>query len=340
MEIVRKHILTSVGEIEFITLKSKDMQVELTSFGAAIYQIYLDQHEMLVGPKDMNTFLESKSYYGKTIGRVSGRLVVPSYQIAGKTYRVAPVGAKKTNLHGGKVGFSFKNFEITDEKVRQDAVSVTMKYVSQNLEEDFPGELTLWVTYTLNDLLELKIDYDAKSDQDTLCNITCHPYFNFQKHKTNIFKHELSVQASQYLNINEDYLILSKDSVENKPFDMRKKIILGERIQQVLKTSFYGFDHTWIFDQNKNQVDLYDPKSNLGLKVDSSYPCIVIYTHNLPAPTQLEQVSHNGIHSSIALECQFEPGGIHHEYLNSAILKKDEKYKQYISYKFYRKESF
>lgn len=339
MEIKRENRLTSVGSIEWITLKSNDLTVELSSYGAGIFQIYLDGHELLVGPRNLDDYLTSTSYYGKTIGRVSGRLVVPSYEIDGTKYLVKPVGSKKTNLHGGKAGFSFKHFEITEEKVSANEVSVTMKYISRDQEEDFPGELTLFVTYTLNDQMELKIDYFAETTKDTLCNITCHPYFNFQKNKSTISGHELSIQASHYLNIDADYLIQSKDIVDKTPFDLKEAKNLGECINSLSQTSFEGYDHTWIFNQKQDQITLFDPESKLGLTVDSSYPSAVIYTHNIPSAKVLEQFGNLGIHSSIAIECQYEPGGIHHTYLNSAILRKDEHYHHYISYAFFRKDN-
>jgi len=233
MKVIRKQLETEVGVIEMVTLKSRDVCVELTSYGAAIYQIHMNNHDLLVGPKDLNAFLTSKGYYGKTIGRVSGRLVVPSYQIDDKTYKVEPVGAKKTNLHGGKVGFSFKNFEIIGEELSPEACSVSMKYVSADGEENFPGELTLIVTYTLNDQKELRIDYDAVSNKDTLCNITCHPYFNFQKNKTNINQHSLKVHADHYLNIDQDFLLISKDQVKNTPYDFNTEMNLGDQIKRV-----------------------------------------------------------------------------------------------------------
>lgn len=338
MQIKREHRQTAVGSIELITLLSHHLKIVLTSYGAGWYQAEMDDHELLVGPQDLDDYLQSTSYYGKTIGRVSGRLVVPFYEIDGIKYPVKPVGSEKTNLHGGKVGFSFRNFEIVEERVHADSVSVTMKYVSKDNEEDFPGELTLFVKYTLNDKDELRIDYDAKSNRDTLCNITCHPYFNFQKEKKNIFKHELTVKANDYLNIDEDYMIQSKDSVEHTPFDLRKPAVLGERIKAMGTTPFQGFDHTWIFSQKENQVTLYDPESNIGMQVDSSYPAMVIYTHNIPSAKVLEQTGNLGIHSSVALECQFEPGGIHHHFLNHAILRKNEHYQHHITYRFFRKE--
>lgn len=338
MKLIRKQVQSEVGAIELITLESEKMSVDLTSYGAAIYQILFEDHEMLLSPVDLNQFLKSTAYYGKTVGRVSGRLVVPSYQIDEKSYIVEPVGAKKTNLHGGKVGFSFKNFDIINEEVTPQAVSVTMRYMSLDGEENFPGHLTLHVTYTLNNQNELRIDYDALSDKDTLCNITCHPYFNFQKKKTKIFNHVLSVQANQYLNIDSDYLFISKDDVTGTPYDFRKQSNLGKRIQQVINTPFRGFDHCWILNQSEKQVDLFDAESKLGMTIDTSYPSIVMYTHNIPETIQLEQITDDAIHSSIALECQYEPGGIHHSSLNSAILRKNEPYKHHISYQFYRKD--
>ncbi len=337
MQIKREHKQTSVGNIELITLINQDLKAVITSYGAGLYQIEMDEHALLVGPQNLDDYLTSTSYYGKTIGRVSGRLVVPFYEIDGIMYPVQPVGSEKTNLHGGKVGFSFRNFEIVDERVQSDTVSITMKYVSQDQEEDFPGELTLFVTYTLNNQNQLRIDYDAKSNQDTLCNITCHPYFNFQKEKKTINKHELMVKASTYLNIDEDYMIQSKDRVDNTPFDLRNSAVLGDCIKQMSDTPFQGFDHTWIFDEDKNQVTLYDPESHIGMLVDSSYPAIVIYTHNIPSAKVLEQTGNLGIHSSVALECQFEPGGIHHGFLNSAILRKNEHYQHHITYSFFKK---
>jgi len=338
MKVIREQVLTDVGTIELVTLKSRDLCVELTSYGAGIYKIHMDNRDLLVGPKDLNTFLTSTGYYGKTIGRVSGRLVVPSYQIDDQTYKVEPVGAEKTNLDGGKVGFSFKNFEIIDEKITGEACSVTMKYISVDGEENFPGQLTLIATFTLNDHNELRIDYEAISNQDTLCNITCHPYFNFQKEKTNINNHELQMHTSHYLNIDQDYILKSKDSVVNTPYDFNQKANLGQKIKEVQDTVFEGFDHCWIFDKDSDQIDLFDTESKIGMKIDTSYPSIVMYTHNIPAPTQLEQFNYNAVHSSIALECQFETGGIHHKNLNQAILRKNKPYHQHISYKFYRKD--
>lgn len=328
-----------VGQIDMITLQHKEMTVKLTSYGAAIYEIKAFNELVTVGPKDLNAFLTSTHYYGKTIGRTSGRLVVPSYQIGNQSYPVKPFNAPKTQLHGGKTGFAFRNFEILETKVLDRSASVTFKYVSKDQEEDFPGELTLLVTYVLKDDNTLAIYHEATSTKDTLCNITNHVYINLEHKKSSIMNHQLLISSSAYLDIDSEFMIKGKHTINQTPFDFRKMHRLGDGIQEMQQTSFRGFDHTWLFDHDDLKVELFDPSSKISLRLYTDYPAVVIYTHNLPSPNRLETFNHDGRNSGLTLECQYEPGGIHHAFLNSAILRQNDIYKHQIIFVFEQKDN-
>lgn len=322
--------------IEKVILKNKIAEVTLISYGAGIYKYLFLGDNIVITPKTVDEYMHDLTYYGKTIGRTSGRLVVPRYEINGKTYEVKPYRSDFTSLHGGPTGFSTQNFDV----ISKTESKVVFRYISEDLEEGYPGKLVLDVTYELDDDGALHIYFDALANKDTLCNITNHAYFNLNQTYPTILDHEIMIKASRYLNIDKNYLLKSIDDVIDTPFDFRTSKTFKKSIIQMQQTSFYGFDHTWIFDDLANdeiKAKAYDPKSKLGLDVYTSYPAVVVYTHNDPAMISLEgPFDQDAIHSSFTFECQFEPGGIHHKHLNHAILKKNEPYHQFITFKPYK----
>ncbi|MBE0700639.1 MAG: galactose mutarotase [Acholeplasmataceae bacterium] len=337
---------THVGIIDIITMENDfGMKVVLINYGAALFKLMLKNSQgiyenMVVAPDDLETFLKSSFYYGKTVGRTSGRLVVPSYQIDEQSFIVRPYRAGLTSLHGGRTGFSFRSFKVIDEKKEPSYASVKMRYQSKHLEEDYPGNLTLDVTYCLDNEMNLTVIYEATTDQDTLCNITNHTYFNLNPSREPITNHNLQIHASKYLDIDQNHIIHDVKQTNQSPFDFKKIKSLMSGIKHMKKTSFNGFDHTWILDDHEANVDvirLYSSLSDVGMRVYTSYPSVVIYTHNHVAPDVLKDTRNDGIHSALTLECQFEPGGIHDEELNSAILRKGETYHHFIRFQMDRK---
>lgn len=328
---------TFLGEIDFVKLKSSDMEVILTSYGAAVYQIRVFGRLVTVAPMEIDTFLRSPYYYGKTVGRTAGRLILPSFKIDHTYFPISSFKGEHVKLHGGPTGFSFRHFKLIEKKEYSDRAVVSFSYRSQHMEEEFPGELAVKVIYTLSQDMKLTIQYEAISDLDTLCNLTNHTYFNLSSDCNNILEHEFKINADHYLELNKDMMIQSKKSVNGTPFDFLTKKHLGTQIDQMRETSFNGFDHTWIFNDEKQKIEIDEPSSLVKMVVETSYPAVVIYTHNHPAPSKLEQFKHDGTHSSFTLECQYEPGGIHFPYLNSAILRKKQKYNHFMSFQFIEK---
>lgn len=333
---MKKHTVENIkiGDVDVIkvTLANHISKVVLLSYGAGVYQYQYHQSELIIMPKTIKDYMNDMVYYGKTIGRTSGRLVVPSYEIDQKSYEVKPYRSAYTSLHGGKQGFSTRNFDL----VYHDDQKVIFRYISKDLEEGYPGKLTLDVIYELGIDGSLKITYEATTTKDTLCNITNHVYFNLNQQVSDIYDTEIQLKASSYLDIDQNYMIRKAKSVVQTPFDFRNSVPFKDRIEAMQKTTFEGFDHTWIFDElndKEAKAIAYDRTSNLGIKAYTSYPAVVLYTHNNPAGTSIiGPFDDEAIHSSFTLECQFEPGGIHHKNLNQAILRKGDTYHHFIKF--------
>ena len=320
-----------------VTLFNDKAKVILVSYGAGVYQYLYEDQDLIIVPETIEAYMNDLAFYGKTIGRTSGRLVVPSYRIEDQSYEVKPYLSAYTSLHGGKKGFSTQNFTL----IKNTKDTATFRYVSKDLEEGYPGKLILDVHYILEDDGSLMIQYEATTTKDTLCNITNHVYFNLNQTEPTIFDQMIQLNASKYLDIDQNYLLKNISDVNQSPFDFKSLKPFKMPIQQMNETSFKGFDHTFIFDDLKDdevKAIAYDKKQNLGVNTYTSYPAVVLYTHNDPACIPLNgPFDKDAFYSSFTLECQYEPGGIHHESLNHAILKKGETYQHFIKFEPFRK---
>jgi len=53
-----------------------------------------------------------------------------------------------------------------------------MRYISKDGDQGYPGTLTVFATYSLNESNELRMEYTATTDRATIANITNHAYWN------------------------------------------------------------------------------------------------------------------------------------------------------------------
>ncbi|MDO9628791.1 MAG: aldose epimerase family protein [Acholeplasmataceae bacterium] len=333
------------GDILFVTLENNNgYKLVLCSYGASIYQIihrHSDDTVQLLNLTNENIeeFLTSPSYYGKTVGRVSGRLFGPSYQIFDEEYQVNLIAEESSMLHGGPNGFSFQNFNLVNQDITDDAAKITFFYESSDGEEGFPGNVGLYVSYELNNEDQVVIDYYATSDQDTILNITNHTYFNLSPQFESIETHQLTINSNQYIEVDGDFRFKAVQNVENTLFDFRVSKAPLELSNALKNTLQKGIDHTFLITDGSNIVAKLEHKnSEIGLDVYSTYPSVVIYTHQYPSKKKLIGIEDDGAYRGITFECLFEPDGIHHPELHSSILKKNIPYQESIVFQFYRKE--
>ncbi len=331
---VEKDIVTKVGNIKRITMERKSMKVVLLSYGASIYSIEYNGREMTLKPNNLDDFLTAKYYYGKTVGRTSGRLMCPSYAIDHIEYPIKPhPEGEVTTLHGGAAGFSYRDFELLSQKEDETKSEVVLRILSEDMEGDYPGDLTLDVRFVLNDFSELLLEFSASTNKDTLCNITNHTYFNLSDSGT-ILDHEMMIKATDYVVINDDLIPQRKDPVKGTIMDLNEADLIRNRVEILKKTPILGYDNAFLLQENEKKVFLRDTKSNTSLTVTTDYPSAVVFTHNLLFVDSFDPIYKEGLYTGVAIECQFEPYGIHFPDWNQAILRKGESYQHYISYQF------
>ncbi|MGA0351746.1 MAG: hypothetical protein ACO3MF_03245 [Acholeplasmataceae bacterium] len=317
---------TRVGEVSFITLENEYLKVELASYGASLFHLYVKTpiglKEVSVQPNDIDEFLTSDYYYGKTVGRTAGRIFGPTYDIDDVTYFLN----EEVLLHSGEGGFSFKHFDILEFHQEK----VIFQAVSYEDEGPYDGVLTLQASYELkgNTLI---MGHRAQTTMPTLCNITNHVYLNLDQQKT-IRNQNITIDSDTYLHIDDQNKVMYVSDVSNSPFDFRQSTPFAGHLDNMMDTSFKGFDHTFLLNENKKLIVSSD---TIKMTLETSYPAVVLYTHNKVSPHELihEKINDNR-HIAFTVECQFEPGGVQVEGLNAAILRPGETYEHFIALEF------
>lgn len=332
-----------VNEVSFITINNdKGMKVVLSTLGASIYDLkVVDKNDNLESivlyPNDLKDFYKSDGYYGKSVGRYSGRIDKSKCQINGVQYTLDKNWNGVNALHGGYEGISFQNFEY---KVCECADSVDIVFTYHEKENQLPGDVDYKITYQIMRFInEINVVFNAKTNKDTLVNLTNHVYFNLSGDlKRNIKNHDLQLLCDKYTNLNNELITESIDDV-NDVFDFRIPHKIGKYIydESIQNHTALGYDHCWFKENAKEDkvAVLVDYESGRRVSVSTSYPAIVCYAGCYPKSFLFnENKKRIEQYHSICLECQFVPNGINMNDVDKAILKKGEEYNHFIKYSF------
>lgn len=319
--------------IFYYTLENTNsMSVTVTNYGASITSILApDKHkdidEVMLTYDDVSGFMNGESYFGATVGRYANRIVGGRFELGGKEYKLV-CNDGPNNLHGGNVGFD--KVVWTVEQVTDNSVSFS--YLSKDGEEGFPGNLKAEVRFSLDDDNNLKIEFYAVSDKDTVVNLTNHSYFNLAGHKSGSVKgHVLQIDADKFTPVDEFSSATGEvASVAGTPFDFREPTPIGQRMyddDEQLKFGS-GYDHNYVLNGSgyRFAAKVVEPHSGRTMSVFTDKPCMQLYCGNFLDGEKGKDGAVYKKHDALCLETQFAPDSPNQPEFDSPVLKSGEVY--------------
>src|SRR5215510_12958063 len=181
---------------------SKGMEARITDYGGIVVSLKVPDRsgkmdDVVLGFDNLDGYLKGHPFFGALVGRYGNRIGKARFTLNGKEYKLAVNNGENT-LHGGTKGFDKVVWKARPVTVK-DGVALELTYLSKDGEEGYPGNLSVKVVYTLTNNNELKIDYSATTDQDTVVNLTNHTYFNLAgQGNGDILAHQLQINADRF----------------------------------------------------------------------------------------------------------------------------------------------
>ncbi|MCE9605701.1 MAG: galactose mutarotase [Planctomycetia bacterium] len=331
--------------VERYTLTGGKMTVRLMNRGATITEIIMpdaagNPTDVVLGFDDIAGYeSEANQYFGCTAGRVCNRIAKGKFQLDGQAYQLA-VNNEPNHLHGGGKR-SFDKVVWQGEKVVTPRGSgVRFTYASPDMEEGYPGNLKVSVTYVLGDDQALWITWEATTDKAGPVNLTNHSYFNLAGAGSGtILDHELTLYADQYTPVDEALIPLGQLApVAGTPLDFTKPARIGARIEDLTKTPAIGYDHNFVVRKAESlpaaAALLRDPKSGRKLAVFTTQPGLQVYSGNFLNGQAGKGGKPYLYRGAICLETQHFPDSVNQPTFPTVILKPGEKYLQTTVYAF------
>lgn len=324
--------LANGTDVFLYTLRnSNNLECCISTYGATITSLKIPTAnktvDVVLGFETLDDYvnsfqLPSAPFLGTIVGRFAGRINDGLFVLNNKNIQLTK-NWKSHQIHGGIEGFSKKVWQVISFSEEKNP-SITLAYTSPDREENFPGELTVQVTYTLTEKNEIKVSFSAKSTEDTLVNLTQHSYFNLDGHENDITGQKLTVHSQKILETTDELIPTGNYiSLENHAFDFSRA-----------KNCPVTIDTTFALD-GKEAATLYSEKNQLKMTVTTNQPGVHVYVGgNCFGQIKGKEEAEYHPLSGICFETQNFPDAPNHSHFPSAVLKKEEEYLHQTIFKF------
>jgi aldose 1-epimerase len=322
--------------VDIYTLSDGAFEARIATYGGVVVSLKAPDRngktaDVVLGFDELDGYVTNfntpaNAFFGAIIGRYANRIAHGGFTLDGKKYSL-PQNDGQNTLHSGTHGFNNVVW-----KAKPVANGVELTYLSKDGESGFPGNLSATVRYTLVKG-DLRIEYSATTDKDTVVNLTNHSYFNLAG-QGDILKNEVTLHASRFTPVDAALIPTGElKPVEGTPFDFRKATAVGARIgaDDAQLHLGHGYDHNWVLDSGGGKLveaaEVYEPSSGRVLKVLTDQPGIQFYTGNfLNGTIKGKGGKPDELRSALCLETQHFPDSPNHPDFPTTELKPGERY--------------
>ncbi|GAB2942109.1 galactose mutarotase [Hymenobacter coalescens] len=320
------------------------LRVSITNYGGTVTKVVVPDRDgrpsdVVLGFDNVSdyqspAYQKAGPYFGALIGRYGNRIRGGQFTLNGQQYTLAK-NNDANHLHGGTRGFD-KVVWQTEPGTSAEGQTLTLKYLSKDGEEGYPGNLQVKVVYTLTTDDALKIDYTATTDKATPVNLTNHAYFNLGLGRTkDVLAHQLTIPADRYTVVDAGLIPTGElRPVKGTPFDFTAPRAIGVRIGQVPG----GYDHNWVLNQSDGMhaaASVYEPTTGRTLDVTTTEPGLQFYTGNfLDGTLKGKEDIVYGKHAGFCLETQHFPDSPNQPKFPSTILEPGQTLRSTTVYRF------
>ena len=321
-------------------------EVRITNYGGIVTSLKVPDRngkldDIVLGFDNLDAYLKGHPYFGAIIGRYGNRIAKGRFTLHSVEYKLA-VNNGENHLHGGIKGFDKVVWNAKPRKLANGA-ALELTYLSKDGEEGYPGNLSVKVVYTLTNANELKIDYLATTDKDTVVNLTHHSYFNLAgQGNGDILNHRLFVNAARFTPTDAGSIPTGElRSVRGTPFDFTRATTIGARINQDYEQLRLGkgYDHNFILNgimgTLRRSARVYEPTTGRVMEVWTTEPGMQLYSGNFLDGTLTGK---NGKvyqqRYGFCLETQHYPDSPNKPNFPTTVLRKGGRYHTITIYKF------
>jgi aldose 1-epimerase len=328
---------------QYILTNAHGMRAKIITYGATLTELDVPDRngklgDVVLGFDNLKGYLAGHPFFGSTVGRVANRIAKGKFTLGGKEYTLA-VNNGPNALHGGLKGFD-KAVWQAEPAQGKDSVGVKFSHRSPDGDEGYPGTVTASVTYTLTNKNELRLDYEATTDQATPINLTNHTYFNLAGPASgNILGHEIMIAADEYTPTDATLIPTGESKpVQGTPLDFTKPTAIGAHIEE-LTGNPRGYDHNFALRGGGKTLALgarvREPHTGRVMEMETTEPGVQFYTGNfLDGKLKGKGGVAFGKHAGFCLEAQHYPDSVNHANFPSVILEPGKTYRQTTLYRF------